>query len=105
MNNVSYENYLLDKSQYSKFPFRPKTEPANAWAIPVVTGHKYKVHWQNGLDFEQMQVTLSQHWASEDKNVYLVHNFTDVRAKVDFVTPLKDIVPNMTLVNKTSANW
>jgi len=105
MDNVSYANYLLDISQYSKFPFRPKAEPANAWAIPVVTGHKYKIHWQNGLDFEQMQVTLSQHWAPEDKNVYLVHNFTDVRAKVDFVTPLKDIVPNMTLVNKTSANW
>jgi hypothetical protein len=105
MNNVSYANYLLNLTQYSVFEFRPKQDPVNAWAIPVVTGHKYKVHWQNGLDFEQMQVTLSPHWAPEDKNVYLVHNFTDVRAKVDFVTPLKDIVPNMTLVNKTSANW
>ena len=54
MNNFSYANYLLDLKQYSVFEFRPKADPANAWAIPVVTGHKYKVHWQNGLDFEQM---------------------------------------------------
>lgn len=52
MNNVSYANYLLNLTQYSVFEFRPKTDPVNAWAIPIVTGHKYKVHWQNGLDFE-----------------------------------------------------
>jgi hypothetical protein len=52
-----------------------------------------------------MQVTLSPHWAPTDKNVYIVHNFTDVRAKVDFTTPLRDIIPNMTLVNKTEATW
>ena len=52
-----------------------------------------------------MQVTLSNHWAPTDKNVYLVHNFTDVRAKVDFITSALDIVPNMTLVNKTADQW
>ena len=34
-----------------------------------------------------------------------MHNFTDVRAKVDFIMPRGDIVPNMTLVNKTPAQW
>ena len=101
MNNETYDNYLKNHSEYSLFPFRPKTDPADAWAIPVVTGHKYKIHWQNGIDFERIQLTLSPHWASTDKNVYIVHNFTDVRAKVDFIMPAKDIVPNMTLVNKT----
>jgi hypothetical protein len=45
MNNESYDQYLRNASQYSIFFFRPKTDPTNAWAIPVVTGHKYKVHW------------------------------------------------------------
>ncbi len=101
MNNETYDNYLKNHSEYSLFPFRPKTDPTDAWAIPVVTGHKYKIHWQNGIDFERIQLTLSPHWAPTDKNVYIVHNFTDVRAKVDFIMPAKDIVPNMTLVNKT----
>ncbi len=79
-------------------PFRPKTAPANAWAIPIVTGHKYKIHWQNGLDFDMMQVTLSPHWNPNDKDLYLVHNFTDVRAKFDFLTG-KDNIKNLTLLS------
>ena len=45
MDNVTYNNYLLDPASYSIFDFRPKTDPVNAWAIPIGTGHKYKVHW------------------------------------------------------------
>jgi len=33
-----------------------------------------------------MQVTLSPHWKTDDKDVYIIHNFTDVRARVDFLT-------------------
>ena len=105
MDNITYAEFLKNKSEYSIFDFRPKTDPANAWAIPVVTGHKYKVHWQYGIDFEKIQVSLSPHWAPTDKNLYIVHNFTDVRAKVDFVVNGKDLIPNMTLVNKTSDLW
>ena len=54
MDNVTKKAYELDTTAYSIFPFRPKTNPGNAWAIPIVTGHKYKIHWQTGLDFERM---------------------------------------------------
>jgi len=34
-----------------------------AWAVPFVTGHKYKISWgYTGLDFDQMQVDLSERW-------------------------------------------
>jgi hypothetical protein len=88
MTNVSLKAYKDDTSQYSIFPFRPKTEPTNAWAIPVVTGHKYNIHWQWGLDFEKMQVSLSPHWKPTDKDVYIVHNFTDLRPRIDFIVSL-----------------
>lgn len=45
MNNETKNQYVLNADSYSIFPFRPKIEPANAWAIPIVTGHKYKIHW------------------------------------------------------------
>ncbi len=51
-----------------------------------MTGRKYKIHWHHGIDFTQMQVDLSPHWKPTDKSVYFMHNFTDVRAKVDFLT-------------------
>lgn len=107
MNNVSLKAYKDDVSQYSLFKFRPKIEPANAWAIPVVTGHKYNVHWQWGLDFEKMQVTLSPLWSPTDKDVYIVHNFTDIRAKVDFIVSTggqkPDKILNETLLSPLAA--
>jgi hypothetical protein len=68
----------------------------NSWAFPVVTGHKYKIHWQKGLDFTRMQIDLSPHWKTTDKDVYFVHNFTDVRAKYDFLTG-RDNIKNGTI--------
>lgn len=51
-----------------------------------------------------MKVLLSDKWLTNDKSVYFVHNFTDTRAKVDFITG-GDTIPNMTLVNKTNSLW
>jgi hypothetical protein len=103
MNNVTYQGYLDDIDSYSHVEFRPKIDPGNAWAIPIATGHKYKVHWQFGLDFDKMQVTLSNQWLPTDKDVYLVHNFTDKRAKIDFIMPTRDIVPNQTILSNNTA--
>jgi len=46
------EAFLADNNNYSLAPFRDKTNPTNAWAMPYVTGHRYRVHWRRGLDFE-----------------------------------------------------
>jgi len=95
--SAAQTTYINDETNFSIVPFRAKTNPRNSWAIPIVTGHKYKIHWQKGLDFEEMQVTLSEHWKPTDKDVYIIHNFTDVRARVDFLTA-GDNIKNTTLV-------
>jgi hypothetical protein len=51
MDNTTLKNYYLDANSYSIVGFRPLNNPPNSWAFPVVTGHKYKIHWQYGLDF------------------------------------------------------
>lgn len=76
--------YIENITNYSVFPFRKM--PTNDWGIPIVTGHKYRIHWARGIDFERMQVTQSYQWKPTDKDLYLIHNFTEVRAKVDFIT-------------------
>lgn len=45
MDNATKEAYILDKTKYTIFPIRPKIDPMFGWAIPLVTGHKYKMHW------------------------------------------------------------
>ena len=65
--------------------FKPKKDPMNGWATPFVTGHKYKIHWgMTGIDFEQMQYSMSERWEVTDQAIYFVHNFSDIRAEVNF---------------------
>jgi len=66
MDNATLTAYYANASNYAHIPFRMKTRPMMAWAIPIVTGHKYKIHWQWGLDFTQMQIDLSPHWKTPD---------------------------------------
>lgn len=80
MDNATKSAYYKNTSSYSIVPFRPKLDPTNGWAMPFVTGHKYKLHWRYGLDFTEMRIDLSPHWKTDDKDLYIVHNFTDVRA-------------------------
>ncbi|TNV88211.1 hypothetical protein FGO68_gene8985 [Halteria grandinella] len=86
MDNQTLASYKASVDNYSIVPFKMKMEPNNAWAMPFVTGYRYKVHWQWGLDFTQMSVNLSEWWQPGDRGITYVHNFTDVRAKVEFVS-------------------
>ena len=47
---------------YSLMPFTRYKLPNNAWAVPFVTGHKYKVHWRMGLDWNRIRLTMSERW-------------------------------------------
>jgi hypothetical protein len=80
MDNATKTEYLNNLSSYTNLPFRKMMNPMNTWGFPVVTGKKYKIHWKNGLDFMQMQVDLGVTWNYTDKDVYIIHNFTDIRA-------------------------
>jgi len=103
-NETNTSMYYANSSNYANIPFKPKLDPTNAWAIPFVTGHKYKAHWQSGLDFDRMQMTLSPRWNSSDKGIYFVFNFTDVREKVEVISG-GEVIENMTMINKTSNLW
>jgi hypothetical protein len=54
---ASKEAYELDRANYGTIFFKAERNPSNSWTFPVVTGHKYKVHWANtGVDFTKMQI-------------------------------------------------
>lgn len=55
------------------------------WAIPFITGHKYKIHFgKTGIDYEKLTIDASERWEPSDKSIYLVHNWTDVREAITF---------------------
>ena len=44
--------------ELTQVDFRGKTNPADHWTVPFVTGHKYYLRWEYGLDFEKMRFSI-----------------------------------------------
>ena len=45
-------DYHKNKKAHSSIFYKTKKAPMKGWAVPFVTGHKYKIHWGlTGLDF------------------------------------------------------
>lgn len=54
-----------------------------SWAIPVVTGHNYRMHWGEMNDFETFKFDLGSTWNANDRNMEIMTNFTRVRASIN----------------------
>jgi len=79
--------------------------PTHAWGVPVVIGHKYKIHWgMTGLDWDNMSIETESRWVENDPSLYFVHNFTDIRAEIDVKLNGGDLIPNLTIGN-IAAEW
>jgi len=58
--------------------------------MPFVTGHRYRIHWESGLDFDKMQMDMSERWQDTDQNIFLVFNFTESREAVNITNRVGD---------------
>lgn len=47
----TYQAYVDNSENYGNVPMKEKLNPTNSWAIPFVTGHEYRIHWETGMDF------------------------------------------------------
>ena len=109
----TYEEYIDNNDNYSQVEFKIKLLPARGWAMPFVTGHKYRIHWRRGLDFDSMLMEVSERWEPTDLNTFFNMNFTETREAVNFTTQYGAGVQilNETLINKKSSeletgdNW
>jgi len=75
-----------------------------SWAVPFVTGHKYRLHWGQNLDWTQMKVELSSRWEPTDLDLHIMMNFTDTRASINVTDTKKNKVANETLIKKAAAD-
>jgi len=58
-------------------------DPRNGWSFPIVTGHRYRFHWAENLDWTSMNVRVGSKWTADDLPVHFMNNFTDVRASIN----------------------
>ena len=62
-----------------------------------MTNHRYRVHFERGLDFNKMEVTRSERWLDTDLPTFFSLNFTDSREAVNFT----DLSNNEQIMNDT----
>jgi len=55
--------YELNLSNYSAAEMTVKQDPGNSWAMPYVTGHRYRWFFDIGqLDLVNMKIEVSNRW-------------------------------------------
>ena len=80
------DEYLESNSNYSLVAYKQKLDPKDGWAMPYVTGHRYRLHWESGLDFDKMRMDVSERYTPEDKPIFFVFNHTEFREAVNFTS-------------------
>jgi hypothetical protein len=57
--------------------------PQNHYTLPIVTGHKYKIHWGNYENWDKFSLSNNgRRAANTDLPIHFVHPFTAVRVKI-----------------------
>ena len=77
--------YLATSGNYAVVPYKEKQTPANSWSIAYVTGHKYRLKFDNGqLNYTQMRIEVNQCWLPADKSALFNLLYTDNYEAIDF---------------------
>jgi len=75
---------------------RESKDPSMSWPIVVATGKRYRFHWGEGIDFENMSFDISPLWDENDDSVHLMTNFTDVRMAINITDRGGNLIANET---------
>ena len=76
--------------------------------MPFVTNHRYRIHWDNNLEIDQVYIDVSDMYSREDWPIIFNTNYTEVREAV-VVQSMRygepfEIIANGTLLTD-SLNW
>jgi len=108
--------YQKNDANYDKTFMTVLKKPDYSWALPFVTGHKYRIYFDMGqLDITNIKMEMSQRWTPTDKYVEFNLPYVDNREHIDFFTAydysvskadyLKYYIPNKTLDITNKGNW
>jgi len=70
--------WQADTTNYGKVFMKEKLSPMKSWAVPFVTGHKYRAYWDIGqLNWSTMKIEVANPWLDTDKQVYFNLPYTE----------------------------
>ncbi|TNV88229.1 hypothetical protein FGO68_gene13028 [Halteria grandinella] len=104
LSDTDRASFLHNLSNWA--PVNNRAPGGDAWTIPIVTGRKYRVYWQGGDDFEQMQIELSEKWEEGDLDVELMFNVTGKYEAVQVSSTRENnkVIKNGTLLSENAGD-
>jgi hypothetical protein len=85
MTAAELSSYKSNTANYGEVFFKAKKNPLNSWAVPFVTGHKYRIYWDIGqLNWSKMKIEVANPWLPTDKNLFFNNPYTENYEVIDF---------------------
>lgn len=82
-DQTQMEAYEGNSNNFSVVDWRDPANPSKHWCVPFVTGKKYYLRWEQGLDFEKLKFEIiSWLWDEDDLDIEFELPFYDVREAV-----------------------
>ena len=83
MTDEQHEEYMANEDNYSLVGWREFDNPERHWAIPMVTGHKYYLRWDIGLDFDKINFDRTHWlWNTDEPYLHFVLPFYDLKEAI-----------------------
>ena len=99
------EAYEGNNTAGTKLDWLKYRNPMSHWTVPYVTGHRYYLRWADGLDFEQLFLTIIQkQWDPSDKDIEFEMPHYDLRKAVHVDAKPIGRIANNTIAMKRDAN-
>jgi hypothetical protein len=55
-NETKFEFEQNTNGVWSTVEYKDEKNPRKNWAVPYVTGHRYRIHWGESPDFEEINL-------------------------------------------------
>ena len=104
LSEADKQTFIDDHSNRSEIIWKEKLKPMKGWAVPYVTGHRYRLTWANDLDFTRMDIEISDRWATGDNEVLFVLPFVDAREAINVTRKDSGDFMNTQIEDKTLLN-
>lgn len=85
LTSANLKAYQTNMDNFDQVSYTYYSSPYRSWAVPLVTGHKYRFLWDKGqLNWTKMQIEVSAVWQPTDTALLLNYPYTDNYEVIDF---------------------
>jgi hypothetical protein len=99
-------DYVFNSDNYALVPFKDKQNPGAGWAVPFVTGKTYRFYLgATALDFDTLNMDLSDQWESDDDTIEFVIPYTEGEREEFYIESGGVRIPDQNMATDDESLW